>query len=379
MRLENTDNLFEDTENADISSADPKVWDEIQDLDMTHIGYFDLPEEYLKFREELPSKTEKTFFINGMFITAKPGEMPADTYLKYEEKEKTDPISNYWRKNKEKSVFYKIHRNDWSPKIQPGNSKDLISSVVNEIVPIFLTKLQPKAIKSKHLSKQDLYSAYKEAICNSKEIENRISFDEFISNINFTIGIANWVYAPKISPALQNDQLKRELKNRFYKKLLTARNEQSKKWYKKYFEYQNKIKNAKDIYNITFSSFFQDLDGWKSVDQPEKFKVKKEDLFNPFSNFYINNLIKAKMNKDLANQIFSIHESIQISDLKDNYQIVFGYKYDKEKGAWILPDNKPYSKHESVYSVEDLGFVYTAKWQERLKKQYMSSNKQNKR
>lgn len=69
-----------------VLSANPKDWDAIQDLNMTYIGYYDLPIAYLEFREKLPSKTERLFFIDGMFIHVKPGEMPSDVYLRYEER-----------------------------------------------------------------------------------------------------------------------------------------------------------------------------------------------------------------------------------------------------------------------------------------------------
>ena len=362
-----------------IFSTNPKDWDAIEDLNMTDFGYYDLPSAYLEFREKLPSKTETTFFIDGMFITAKPGEMPADIYLMYEEMEKNNPINGYWWKNKAEAISYNIRRYDWIPEIQPENNEKLTSSVIKEIIPIFLTKLQPKAMNTDYLSKQDLYYAYKESICNSVDIEKHISFEQFISDINFTIGVANWVYAPRIATSLQNNQLKKELKDRFYKKRLDIKETQSQKWYKKYLEYQDEINETKDkdIYTITFSSFFQDLDAWQSIEQSEKFKVKKEDLFNPFSIFYINNVIKAKMNKDFATQALSINESVNISSLTRDYQIFFGYKYNKEKGKWVLPNNKHYPKTASIYSVQDLAFGHIAKWQKQLKRLSLKNNEKS--
>lgn len=354
-----------------VLSANPKDWDAIQDLNMTYIGYYDLPIAYLEFREKLPSKTERLFFIDGMFIHVKPGEMPSDVYLRYEERTNKDPIYNLWWKNKEQAFLYKIHRKDWTPQIQvPNNTENAITKAIKQITPIFLVKLQPKILTKKHISKRDLYVAYKEAICNSTEIEKYVSFETFVSDINFALGVANWSYAPRIANLVKNEHLTKVLKTRLYEKINKNKIKQSAKWYSDYKQYQYKTNPAKknDIYTLTLQNFFQDIESMRSINYTEKFTVLKKDLFNPMSKYYINNLITAALNKDFASQRLTIQESMNISTPKRTYRILFGYKYNKHKNKWILADNKKTQKNASIYSMENLGFANIAKWHELLRR-----------
>ena len=354
-----------------IFSSNPKDWDAIEGLNMTYIGYYDLPTAYLDFREKLPSKKETTFFMDGMFITVAPGEMPAATYLKYEERKETDPICRTWLKNKEKTFSYNIRRNNWIAENQNANTENLISSVIKEIIPIFLTKLQPKAIKSKHLSRQDLYSAYKKSICNSKEIEKRISFDYFISDINFAINIANWLYAPKIANITKNKYLTEILRTRLYKKIEQYKIWQSKNWYEDYRKYKNKIKfiNKNKIYTLKLNNFYQDIDDMKSIESTETFIVLEKDLFNPTSKYYINKLIEAALNKDFASRHLTIQENMEIYKDNNKYKILFSYGFNNKKQNWVFANNERQNYGTaSIYSVPDLGFVHIADWHNKLRR-----------
>lgn len=375
-------NKFYDSElinDVRVFSANPKDWDAIKDLDMTYVGYFDLPDVYLKLRDILPSKTENLFFIDGMFIPVKAGEMPSDVYLRYEKRTIKDPIYKLWWKNKEQASLYKLHRKDWVPQIQLPNTENAITKAIEQITPIFLTKLQPRTLAKKRISKQDLYAAYKEAICNSAEIEKYVSFETFVSDINFAIGTANWSYAPRIANLVKNEHLTKVLKNRLRKKIKQNKIKQSAKWYRDYKKYQYKTKLAKrhDVYTLTLKNFFQDIDSMRSINDTEKFTVLKKDLFNPMSQYYINNLISAALNKDFASQHLTIQESMNISTQKRIYRVLFGYKYNKHKKNWAFANNQKIQKNASIYSMEDLGFGNIAKWHKQLRRQTIKATEKS--
>ena len=72
-----------------IYSKNPKDWDNIKDLNIYYVGYFDLPNVYTVLREKLPVQKQTTFFLDGFFIKVHTTEKPADVYIKYLKQKET--------------------------------------------------------------------------------------------------------------------------------------------------------------------------------------------------------------------------------------------------------------------------------------------------
>lgn len=366
-----------------IYSDNPKDWDEITDLGGNYAGYFDLPTVYTDLRGMLPVKKETLFFLDGLFISARPDENPADIYLKYlNKKEANKQYYEQWKKISSDATSYNLQYKSWEPKIHtkdPTFVKDAVTTAIEKITPIFLMILQ-KNIKTKKLSKEALYSAYKQAICNNKETESYLSFERFTSDLFFAKQVANWEYAPKIAHLIKNDHLKAELRNRLRNKLKQHKVRQSAKWYKKYNAYKLKNKNAKkdEVYNLKLSGFFQDIDAMQSDNEVENFTILKKDLFNPRSDYNIKALINAATNKDMIS-LLHVKENITISSQGKNYKIAFGYKDNKKTGKMLFANGQKYSKDDSVYSISDNSFHYLAKWQRKLRLNAVNMNNEKSR
>lgn len=366
-----------------IYSDNPKDWDEITDLGGNYAGYFDLPTVYTDLRGMLPVKKETLFFLDGFFISARPDENPADIYLKYlNKKEANKQYYEQWKKISFDAASYNLQYKSWEPKIHtkdPTFVKDAVTTAIDKITPIFLMILQ-KNIKNKKLSKEALYSAYKQAICNNKETESYLSFERFTSDLFFAKQVANWEYAPKIAHLIKNDHLKAELRNRLRNKLKQHKVRQSAKWYKKYNAYKLKNKNAKkdEVYNLKLSGFFQDIDAMQSDNEVENFTILKKDLFNPRSDYNIKALINAATNKDMIS-LLHVKENITISSQGKNYKIAFGYKDNKKTGKMLFANGQKYSKDDSVYSISDNSFHYLAKWQRKLRLNAVNMNNEKSR
>lgn len=367
-----------------VLSGDPHDWDAVEDLNFTYIGYYDLPDFYLMVRENL-DRNNSDFFIDGMFIKANPGDAPADVYLRYEERKKTDPVYKQWETvgANLRPVF--VQRNDWKHKIKNPNSSYYYNSVTDATKQIrqrFMDFLQgtigTNLYKNKNnVSRDELYNAYKNVICNSREIQERVSFAHLLSDIDFVIDAANWVHAPKIARATKNPKLIETLKEYRINKTQKYKVAQSAKWYAEYREYERAIKqiNPDNVCHLSLATFFQDIEGGESIDRAEKFLVQRKDLFNPMSRFYVNQLIDAALNKDWATQAWTIKEHLTIIDADNSYRIVFGYGFDKEKQTWNLPDKKPVLSEDSVYSMADRGFVHMADWHKSLRRQVIGKMK----
>lgn len=361
-----------------IYSKNPKDWDSIKDLNIYYTGYFDLPSVYTELRDSLPVKKETLFFLDGFFISAKPNENPADVYIKYlNKKEANKQYYAQWEKLFYEAVSYNLKYRNWEPKIhpkEPNYKKDAVTIAIEKITPIFLMILQKHLAKNKKIEKTDLYSAYKQSICNNKEIENHLSFDRFTSDLFFAKKIANWKYAPKIAHLLKNDYLKAELKNRLHNKIKQNKVSQSAKWYKKYETYKAANKNAKnsEVYNLKMSGFFQDIDSMQSINETENFTILKKDLFNPSSDYNIKALISAAIDKET---ILHVKENIKISSLDKDYTIAFGYKDNKNTGKMLFANNQKHlPKDASVYSISDKSFSHLAQWQRKLRLKAINQN-----
>jgi hypothetical protein len=145
-----------------VLSYDPKDWDLVKDLNLTYVGYYDLPDFYLEIRDELPSKSEKEFFIDGMFINAQPGEMPADVYLRYEERKEQDPTYKQWRDFGTKTLFQNLETIRGEHGLKNPNRSYRQSAKIKaaeEITPRFLQAVQNTGIVNKNINRKSLQNS----------------------------------------------------------------------------------------------------------------------------------------------------------------------------------------------------------------------------
>ncbi len=351
-----------------IYSKNPKDWDNIKDLNIYYVGYFDLPNVYTVLREKLPVQKQTTFFLDGFFIKVHTTEKPADVYIKYlKQKETQKKYYDQWKKNISDATFYNLERTNWESKI--SYEIDANTTAIEKITPIFLMFLQKK-IKNTKIKKEDLYSAYKKAICNNKEIERQLNFDVFISSAAFAKLSANWKHISKIGHFIKNAYLKTELKQMLNKKIQLQKKANSVKWYKKYYKYNIENKNIKkdNVYNLKLSGFSKDTNDTHASNRLEQFTILKDDLFNPNSIYNIRHIISAALNRyDFTSHNLDGEKALSIYDKSDKYKITFSYGQTKENTKNIFNGGKKHSKEVSVYSIPDEAFLYIAMWQKKLR------------
>ena len=324
----------------------------------------------------MPSKYEKEFFIDGMLIKAEPGEMPADVYLRYEERQETDEIYKKWRAFDSNFLheclrFDEKNLTDIRSELKKlRNYRTDLSTAVTEIIIERLLKILQRE-KLKKLTQDELREKYKTAICDSAEIESCVSFDTLLSSVEFTYYVTNWKHSVKIASAVNNQQLSEALKRKRLKKINKGKVLLSLKWHEKYAEYEKatNLLDQTNFYNISLHTFFNDFESGQYPKSETKFVVQKKDLFNPKSQFNINKLISAALNKDWVTQhpFLTVKEFMTISDKSNVHRIVFGYNYDRKNKKWLLADEQIALPEDSVYSLPRNVFSRMANWQQTLK------------
>jgi hypothetical protein len=343
-----------------VFSSNPHDWDTIEDLNMTYAGYYDLPDFYIKLRDNLLSESEQEFFIDGMFIRAMPRERPADVFMKYESRRETDPVARQWKTMDELFMRAQPEKYKWMPRKGFEPRKSYIpraDAEINELKDTISRRIMLLLEDEMPVTMDKLHDCYITAICNSDEIEERINFDKFISGPNFASNTQNWRYATKIQRIIKNPHLKELLAGRLNGKLYEYRRRAASQWNSDYMEYKRNL-TGRDNYQLSVNSFFQDIDAGRSIDHRYEYTIARADLFNPMSGMNINRLIKAVFD---LNTPLTIYENLTIDNI---YRVVFGYPAN---GSELhLADSKTIMPNDSVYSVADRAFAHIADWQRDL-------------